>query len=146
MAKRKPRKSSRKKPARKPVGRYQLIAPDGRPVKVPAKMQKALARVAAAIEKGEDVTVLKLEEELTTQQAADILNVSRQYVVRLVDEGKLPATKTGTHRRLQRTDVLSFKKQRDRVREEALAEIARIGQEQSVGGYYDDWTPSEKSK
>ena len=129
MAKRKPRKPSRKKPARKPAGRYQLIAPDGQPIKVPAKMQKALAKVAAAIEKGEDITVLKTEEELTTQQAADILNVSRQYVVRLVDEGKLPATKTGTHRRLQRTDVLKYRTYRDAVRKQALEEIVRISEE-----------------
>ena len=146
MAKRKPRKTSRKKPARKPAGRYQLIGPDGHAIKVPAKMQKALAKVAAAIEKGEDVTILKTGQELTTQQAADILNVSRQYVVRLVDEGKLPATKTGTHRRLRSSDVQAFKTRRDFVRRAALEEIARIGQEQSVGGYYDDWTPSKKSK
>ena len=142
-------KRGRKPIARKAEGKraagYRLVAPDGKRVSVPAHMQRALRAIAAASASGRKVTVVPNEVDLTTQQAAELLNVSRQYVVRLVDEGKLPAAKTGTHRRLRLADVLAYKSVRDAERRDALNEIARIGQEQRVGGYYDDWEPRKKS-
>ena len=70
---------------------------------------------------------------LTTQAAAERLNVSRQYVVRLVDQGALPSIKVGTHRRLRLADVLAYKTQRDSDRDVALDRLAAMSED--VGGY-----------
>jgi excisionase family DNA binding protein len=72
-------------------------------------------------------------KEMTTQQAADLLNVSRQYLVRLLDEGRLPHTKIGRHRRVRIEDVLSFKDQRDRERKASLDALSQVSEE--FGGY-----------
>lgn len=71
--------------------------------------------------------------EVTTQQAADLLNISRQYLVRLLDEGRIPYRKTGKHRRLRIEDVLSFKEKRDKDRRAGLRELSRMTEE--LGGY-----------
>ncbi len=85
---------------------------------------RALEPVAAYPEERADVKA---------QQAADLLNVSRQYLVRLVDEGRLPSTKTGKHRRLRLADVLAFKASRDKVRKASLRALTRATE--AVGGY-----------
>ena len=137
MATKRKQTPARSKRGRKPVARkaakpaagYRLVGPDGKRVSVPAHMQRALRQIAVASAAGRRVTVVPNEVDLTTQQSAELLNVSRQYVVRLVDEGKLPAAKTGTHRRLRLADVLAYKSVRDAERREALNEIVRISQE-----------------
>lgn len=71
--------------------------------------------------------------ELTTEQVAILLNVSRQYVVRLLDEGRIPFHRTGTHRYLHVEDVLAFKKIRDEARRAKLQQLSEMTQE--FGGY-----------
>jgi excisionase family DNA binding protein len=72
-------------------------------------------------------------EEMTAQQAADLLNVSRQYLSQLLDADRIPYKKTGEHRTLRIEDVLAFKKTRDQDRRRGLAELTRLTQE--FGGY-----------
>jgi len=71
---------------------------------------------------------------LTTQQAADLLNVSQEYMLRLLDEGAVPFIKTYGHHWLRREDVLAYKEQRDAKRREALIELMRFTEEE-LGGY-----------
>ena len=72
-------------------------------------------------------------QELTTQQAADILNVSRPYVVKLLEEGKIPHTKRGRHRRIRFDDLMSYKEKDDRERSLAFDELVRLSEDLEVG-------------
>lgn len=113
--------------------RCRLVGPAGESVPVPEAVFHLLARVVEVLARGDAITVVPVGQELTTQQAADLLNVSRQYLVRLLDQGRIPYTRTGKHRRLRIDDVLAHKEQRDRERDESLTELARLSQE--LGGY-----------
>jgi excisionase family DNA binding protein len=72
---------------------------------------------------------------LTTQQAADLLNMSRQYLVRLLEENQIPHRKVGRHRRLKIEDVLAYKAGRSAARKSKLAELTQIAEE---AGAYDE--------
>ena len=92
-----------------------------------------LERVAEVMARGDSITLVPLGKEVTTQQAADLLNVSRQYLVRLLENDRLPFRKVGKHRRLRIEDVLEFKERRDKDRRAGLRELSRMTQE--FGGY-----------
>jgi len=80
------------------------------------------------------VTIVPRNRELTTQEAAEILNVSRPYIIRLLDQGRIPYTRTGTHRRIRFDDVARYKAERDAARKQALDDLAHLNQEM---GLYD---------
>jgi excisionase family DNA binding protein len=113
--------------------RCSLVGPRGENFAIPEAVFYILARVVEVLERGDAITLVPVGKELTTQQAADLLNVSRQYLVRLLDEGKIPYTRTGKHRRLRVEDVMTFKQTRDRERDERLNELTRLSEE--FGGY-----------
>lgn len=92
-------------------------------------LSKLLQDILAHVEKGEGITVVPNSKLLTTQQAADILNVSRPYLIKLLEESVLPFTKTGRHRRIEAKKVFDYKRIRDAERDKALDEIISIDQE-----------------
>jgi excisionase family DNA binding protein len=118
---------------RRRAPKCQLVGPTGESIAIPESVFRVLERVAEVMARGDSITVVPVGRELTTQQAADLLNVSRQYVVRLLDEGRIPYGKTGKHRRLRIEDVLAFKETRDKDRRAGLRELSRMTQE--LGGY-----------
>jgi excisionase family DNA binding protein len=71
--------------------------------------------------------------ELTTQQAADVLNVSRPFLVKLLDQGKIPCRKVGSHRRVLFADIMAYKKQNNHQRLQALEELSALDQELGLG-------------
>ena len=73
------------------------------------------------------------EDELTTHEAAKLLNVSRPHLVKLLEEGKIPFHKVGTHRRVYREDVLEYKDHRREEAEEAMQNLTDQAQELGLG-------------
>ncbi|HUG14000.1 MAG TPA: helix-turn-helix domain-containing protein [Thermomicrobiales bacterium] len=112
-----------------------LISPSGRAYELPETVVRLLAEVVNALARGEAVSVVPVQQELTTQEAADLLNVSRQYLVRLLDRGDIPCHKVGTHRRISLGDLMDYKRSRDRARHQGFDELAQLSQEL---GLYDE--------
>lgn len=112
---------------------FKLVIPTGEILELPESVFLLLERIIEVLERGDAISLVPVGRELTTQQAADILNVSRQYLVRLLDDGRVPHKKVGTHRRLQMEDVVAYKFLRDRERMSALDELSQ--QSQDLGGY-----------
>lgn len=113
--------------------RCQLVGPKGEVIPLPESVFYVLERVAEVLARGDSITVVPVGREVTTQQAANVLNVSRQYVVRLLDEGQIPFRKTGKHRRLRIADVLEFKERRDKDRRAGLRQLSQMTED--FGGY-----------
>jgi len=93
-----------------------------------------LGQIVSQLTHGNAVRVASIHEELTTQEAADILNVSRPYLIKLLEEGTIPFVKTGTHRRIRFNDLMEYKRYRDVERTRAINEIAQFSQD---AGLYD---------
>lgn len=100
---------------------------------LPADLAAVLVRAAGLIAEGKRVSVFAEDEMLTTQQAADRLNVSRQYLTRLLERGDLPSIRVGSHRRVAANEVAAYKRLRDAKRDRDLDELIAISE--SLGGY-----------
>ena len=102
------------------------------PVELPEAVSELVADALDRLSHGEKVRLISDSEEITTQQAADLLNVSRPYLVGLIDRGELPGRKVGARRRLQMVDVLLYRDiQRARQRA-AIDQLANEAQELGV--------------
>jgi excisionase family DNA binding protein len=116
-------------------GVAKLILPSGEEIELPHSVFAVLARVVHEMAQGNAVRVMPVYAELTTQHAANLLNVSRPFLVKLLEEGEIPYKKVGTHRRIRLEDPLVYKEHRDGERLRLLDEMASEAQEQSL---YDD--------
>jgi excisionase family DNA binding protein len=101
-------------------------------VRVPASAVRMLVRILEEMAKGNAITLIPVHAELTTQEAADMLNISRPSVIQLLDEGKIDYRKVGTHRRVRFEALMKFKRQADADRKAALAELAAYDQELGI--------------
>lgn len=111
--------------------RSPLVLRSGRrEVRLPAGASHAIRRLLDRLAAGEHVQLVSADAELTTRQAAELLGISRTYLVRMVDEGHIPAYMVGTHRRLRAGDVLAYR----RAREERLAKVAAIAEADAALG------------
>jgi excisionase family DNA binding protein len=89
-------------------------------------MARLLMEMLRHIGRGDGVTLVPVSQMLTTQQAADILNVSRPFLVSLLEQDRLPHTLVGRHRRIRAEDLFDYKRRRDQTRSDALAELAAL--------------------
>jgi excisionase family DNA binding protein len=96
---------------------------------VPSEALELFADILRAMAAGEDVQVLRSDRLLTTQQAADLLNLSRTYLLQRIEAGDFNVSMVGSHRRLQFSDVLDYKRRMHALREAKLKEMAAIDQE-----------------
>lgn len=98
-------------------------------IDLPPALGQLVLDVLTHVARGEMITFVPYGAELTTKEAADLLNVSRPFLVSMLTEGKIPFHKVGSHRRIRACDVLDFRAKRDTERSEALRELQRLGQE-----------------
>ena len=97
-----------------------------KPITLTPLISEVMLELLRHLAKGEAVTLVPMGEMLTTQQAADILNVSRPHLIKILDNGAIDYTMTGRHRRIRADDLFAYKRGRDERRSNALSELAAI--------------------
>lgn len=107
----------------------QFIAPNGQAMEIPAPIYKVLGQVVPVLAQGEAVAIVALHAELTTQEAADYLNVSRPFLIKQLEEGVIPFSKVGTHRRVRFSDLLTYKQRRSEGRKTLFAHMTALAEE-----------------
>ena len=102
-------------------------------VSIPKSAFRLLTEILAEMARGNAVALVSIHAELSTRQAAEILNVSRPFLVRLLEEGKIPFRKVGTHRRILFQDVIAYKRRIDENRLKVLEELTAQAQQLEMG-------------
>ncbi|MFT4641947.1 MAG: excisionase family DNA binding protein [Verrucomicrobiales bacterium] len=102
-------------------------------VTLPVAMTEVVSNCLQIMADGQAVEVFGSDQEIGTQQAADILRVSRPYLVKLLDTGAIPSRKVGVQRRVHLSDILHYKRQESEARRKALIELAAEGQRLGLG-------------
>lgn len=100
-----------------------IQSPTGAVFKVPPSLFSLVQEAIGPLARGQSVAVVATDSYLTTGEAAELLNVSRPYVVKLLDGHQLPYTKTGTHRRIRFDDIVAFKRHRDAQRQAGVRQL-----------------------
>ena len=103
------------------------------PIELPAGAVELLLNVLEAMAAGHGVTLIPESAELTTVQAAEVLNVSRPFLIKLLDQQAIPHRKVGKHRRIRMEDVIAYKDAIDREREQVLERLTREAQAHDMG-------------
>lgn len=103
------------------------------PIELPAGAVDLLLDILGAMAAGQGVTIIPENAELTTVQAAGVLNVSRPFLIKLLEDSAIPHRKVGKHRRVRMEDVMAYKARIDRDREAVLDALVVEGQEQGMG-------------
>ncbi len=101
-------------------------------MQLPASAVKMLVRILEEMARGNAVTLIPVHAELTTQEAADMLNISRPSLIQLLDEGKIDYRKVGTHRRVRFEALMQYKRRANAERRAALDELAAYDQELKI--------------
>lgn len=102
-------------------------------IAIPVLAIEVLSRLLSEVGKGNAVTLLPVHAELTTQQAAELLKVSRPFLIERLEEGTIPFRKVGTHRRILLQDLLDYKRSIDGNRLKSLEELASQAQDLKMG-------------
>jgi excisionase family DNA binding protein len=113
----------------KEEGVAQLVAPSGEVRELPHSVYEILRDIVHYISQGVAVELMPMHSQLTTQQAAEVLGVSRPHLVKLLEREELPHHKVGKHRRIRLDDLLVYKHKRDSKRRQVLEQIRADSEE-----------------
>lgn len=113
-------------------GIFKLIGPDGQALALPEPLVRLLRQIVRVLAQGGAVSIVPLHKELTTQEAADLLNVSRQYLVQLLERGEIPFHKVGSHRRVAFGELMEYKRRRDEKRRRGLRRLTQMSQDMGL--------------
>jgi excisionase family DNA binding protein len=100
---------------------------------LPGHVIQMLLTVLSEMSQGNAISLIPRHQELSTQEAASILNVSRPFLVGLLDQGEIPHHKVGSHRRVRLEDVLTYKERVDEQRLDALDRLTGVSQDEGMG-------------
>ena len=106
-----------------------IVGAGGQEITLPSSVLYLIQRVVDELVRGNAISIIPAEQELTTHEAADLLNISRPHLIKLLDRGAMPYHKVGTHRRIRFDDVLRYKHQRDAEKLQAIKELAQMSQD-----------------
>jgi excisionase family DNA binding protein len=109
-----------------------IDGPSTETVRLPAAAVRLLVRILEEMARGNAVTVIPVQAELTTQEAADMLNISRPSLIQLLDQTKIEYRRVGTHRRVRFDALMKYKRQAETARRAVLAELAAYDQELGI--------------
>lgn len=105
----------------------------GETLRLPKSVGDLLYHLLTEMGRGNAVTIFPVHAELTTQEAADYLSVSRPYLIRLLEEGRLKFSMVGTHRRVKLSDLTEYRRKAEEERRRVMEELAAQAQELGMG-------------
>jgi excisionase family DNA binding protein len=117
----------------RPDGEFRVRLESGDVLTLPSSAVRLLSHLLTEMSRGNAVTLIPVHAELTTQEAADYLNVSRPYLIRLLEEGKIEFRMVGTHRRVRFEHLHKYREELHRNRDRALDELTAQAQEFNMG-------------
>ncbi|MEH1841199.1 MAG: helix-turn-helix domain-containing protein [Nostoc sp.] len=112
-----------------------LVGANGEKITIPEPIYQVLLQVVHAMASGKAISIVPQEQELTTQQAAEFLNVSRPYLIKLLEQQEIPYITVGTHRRVRFQDLRKYKEQRDAKRDQLLQQLVDMSEEAGLYEY-----------
>lgn len=121
-----------------------LVGMDGEEILLPDSVYQALRQVIHTMAAGKVISLVPHDHYLSSQEAAEILNVSRPFLYTLLEQGQIPYTMVGTHRRIQVEDLIEYKHKRDSQRRQALSELVAASQELGFYKVANDKTDSKQ--
>ena len=102
-------------------------------ITIPKKALSLLITILSHMSEGKSITIIPTDSEVSTQQAADMLNISRPHLVKLLENNTIPFKKVGSHRRILLRDLVTYEKSLQRTREEKLKFLSEQAQDLNLG-------------
>lgn len=99
---------------------------------LPGDIMNLLLNVLTQVSQGNAISLVPMHQEISTQQAADLLSVSRPHLVKLLEQGNIPFRKVGSHRRVKLTDVIDYRGTVDKERNKTLDELSQLSQDMGM--------------
>ena len=121
--------------------RGKLAGPDGRTESLPVSLYEFLVKLTGDLDEGRPVAIVQNDAQLTTVEAARMLGVSRQFLIKLLERDEIPHHMVGTHRRVYALDLLAYKARRDAKRRRILDGLSRA---EAEDGLYDLEPPDDR--